>query len=138
MVGKNVITEHANGYWRSRNAVSVPILSEQFVYCSVDLGSEGNFRLLSNGEVIEVLPEDESNVRVAEIVRLATNKAITIVVTMSGGDRNTRSQYQWWQIPEYWIIDRHRSQITALRKSTILRLRGSMIAQKINPDYAAS
>lgn len=25
-----------------------------------------------------------------------------------------RAQYQWWQIPEYWILDRHRQQITVL------------------------
>jgi Uma2 family endonuclease len=22
-----------------------------------------------------------------------------------------RQQYEWWQIPEYWIIDRHRQQV---------------------------
>ena len=25
-----------------------------------------------------------------------------------------RQQYEWWQIPEYWIIDRHRQQVTVL------------------------
>ena len=25
-----------------------------------------------------------------------------------------RHQYEWWQIPEYWIIDRHRRQIAVL------------------------
>ncbi len=26
-----------------------------------------------------------------------------------------RQQYEWWGIPEYWIVDRHRAQITILR-----------------------
>ena len=34
-------------------------------YLESDLGSDGNFRLLSNGEVIELPPEDEDNIRVA-------------------------------------------------------------------------
>lgn len=25
-----------------------------------------------------------------------------------------REQYQWWEIPEYWIIDRHRDKVTVL------------------------
>ena len=25
-----------------------------------------------------------------------------------------REQYEWWQIPEYWIIDPHRAQVTVL------------------------
>ena len=25
-----------------------------------------------------------------------------------------RKQYEWWQIPEYWIIDPHRAQVTVL------------------------
>ena len=25
-----------------------------------------------------------------------------------------RQQYQWWQISEYWIIDRHRQQVVIL------------------------
>jgi Uma2 family endonuclease len=25
-----------------------------------------------------------------------------------------REQYQWWGIPEYWIIDRHRHKVTVL------------------------
>ena len=25
-----------------------------------------------------------------------------------------RQQYEWWQIPEYWIIDPHRAQLTVL------------------------
>lgn len=25
-----------------------------------------------------------------------------------------REQYQWWEIPEYWIIDRHRDSVTVL------------------------
>lgn len=25
-----------------------------------------------------------------------------------------RQQYEWWQIPEYWIVDRHRQKLTAL------------------------
>lgn len=25
-----------------------------------------------------------------------------------------RQQYEWWQIPEYWIIDPHRGQVSVL------------------------
>lgn len=149
-------------------------------YLAADLGSDGKFRLLSNGEVIELPPEDENNVRMAgelayllkqvvkprELVRssstelqvhpvgdgrvnrepdvlvlqsehielLANSKKSTILFEMpppafvaemvSPGGSSTdnyrrdyewkRQQYEWWQIPEFWIIDRHRQQIIAL------------------------
>ncbi|WP_071776926.1 Uma2 family endonuclease [Synechococcus sp. PCC 7335] len=25
-----------------------------------------------------------------------------------------RQQYEWWGIPEYWIVDRHRAKVTVL------------------------
>ena len=34
-------------------------------YLHSDLGSDGNFRLLSSGEVIELPPEDEENICIA-------------------------------------------------------------------------
>lgn len=49
--------------------------------------------------------------------------AFVAEVVSPGGDRSTnyrrdyewkRQQYEWWQIPEYWIIDRHKRQLTAL------------------------
>ena len=149
-------------------------------YLAADFGSDGKFRLLSNGEVVELPPEDESNVRMAgeleyllkqivtprELVRdsatelqvhpvgdgrvnrepdllvlqpahielMATIKKSAILIGMPppafvaemvspGGDRSDnyrrdyewkRQQYEWWQIPEYWIVDRHRDKITAL------------------------
>ena len=149
-------------------------------YLEADLGSDGNFRLLSNGEVIELPPEDENNIRIAseleyqlkyvvkprELVRysatelqvhpvgdgrvnrkpdvlvlrpehidlLATIKKSTILFDMPppafvaeivspGNERsdNYRRDYEWkrqqyerWQIPEYWIIDRHRQRLVAL------------------------
>ncbi len=149
-------------------------------YLAADSGSDGKFRLLSNGEVVELPPEDENNVRMAgeleyllkqfvtprELVRdsatelqvhpvgdgradrepnllvlqpahielMATLKKSAILIGMPspvfvaemvspGGDRSDnyrrdyewkRQQYEWWQIPEYWIVDRHRDKITAL------------------------
>ncbi len=149
-------------------------------YLSSDLGSEGNFRLLSNGEVIELPPEDEENICIAtellfvlgELVKprrlirtastelqvhpvgdgrvnrepdvlvlrpehvelmAATQKsailfgmpapAFVAEVVSPGGESSAnyrrdyewkRQQYQDWEIPEYWIIDRHRQRVTVL------------------------
>ena len=146
-------------------------------YLSSDLGPDGNFRLLSNGEVIELPPEDDENLFIADefaelIKRLAKNRRLVrtssteiqvhpvgdnrvnripdlIVfspehleiiakqkksailfgapppllvaeIISPGGERSEnyrrdyewkRQQYEWWQIPEYWIIDRHRNQV---------------------------
>ncbi|MGB3291702.1 MAG: Uma2 family endonuclease [Phormidesmis sp.] len=50
--------------------------------------------MLSNGEVIELPPEGRES---------------------SANYRRDyewkRQQYEWWQILEYWIIDRHRQQV---------------------------
>jgi Uma2 family endonuclease len=154
-------------------------------YLAADLGSDGKFRLLSDGEVVALPPEDENNVRMAgelafllkqvvrprELVRssstelqvqpvgdgrvnrepdvlvlrpehieLLANRNLSdrkksallfempppafVAEMVSGGGANTdnyrrdyewkRQQYEWWQIPEYWIVDRHRQQVTAL------------------------
>ncbi|MGD1896840.1 MAG: Uma2 family endonuclease [Phormidesmis sp.] len=149
-------------------------------YLYSDLGPDGDFRLLENGEVIALPPEDESNIRMAseleyllkqvvkprELVRyyttelqvhpvgdqrvnrkpnvvvlrpehielLASTKKSAILFEMpppafvaeivSAGAESSdnyrrdylwkRQQYAWWQIPEYWIIDRHRGKVTAL------------------------
>lgn len=142
-----------------------------------ELGPDGNFRLLSNGEVVKLPPEDEENTFVADefaefLRRLSTNRrlvkssSIEIQVHPVGDNRVNREpdlivlrpehltlmtelkkgailfgappplliaemvspggegsdkyrrdyewkreQYEWWQIPEYWIIDRHRAQV---------------------------
>lgn len=149
-------------------------------YLNSDLGSDGNFRLLSNGEVIELPPEDEENICIAgeltfalkqivvprRLVRsaateiqvqplgdgrinrkpdvvvlqpehielMAATKKSTILFGMpapafvaevvSPGSKSSdnyrrdyewkRQQYQDWEIPEYWIIDRHRQQVSVL------------------------
>lgn len=149
-------------------------------YLESDLGPDGNFRLLSNGEVIELPPEDEENVCIeSELVfmlkqvviprRLARSSSTEIQVqpvgdrrvnrrpdvivlqpehiklmatlkksavlfgmpapafvaeVVSPGNENSdnyrrdyewkRQQYQDWEIPEYWIIDRHRQKVTVL------------------------
>jgi Uma2 family endonuclease len=153
-------------------------------YLAADLGSDGNCRLLSNGEVIELPPEDERNTSIADelafmlkqiiasqglskrLVKVssvelqvhpvgdgrvnrkpdvlvlrpehielmaALNKGAVlfgmpapafVAEVVSPGSESSdnyrrdyewkRSQYQTWQIPEYWIIDRHRAQITVL------------------------
>lgn len=146
-------------------------------YLHADLGSDGNFRLLSNGEVIELPPEDEENTFIADefaellrrlsfsrrlvksssveiqvhpvgdnrvnrvpdlivlrpenLAQMAELKKATILfgsppplliaeMVSPGGKQSDnyrrdyewkRQQYQWWQIPEYWIIDRHRQQV---------------------------
>lgn len=149
-------------------------------YLDSDLGSEGNFRLMSNGEVIELPPEDEENSFVADelaevlkrllrnrrlvkssstelqvypvgdnrvnrkpdvivlrpehLEQMAAMKKNTILFTMAapmfvaeivspGHEKSDnyrrdyewkRQQYEWWQIPEYWMIDRHRQQVVVL------------------------
>ena len=149
-------------------------------YLDSDFNSEGKFRLLENGEVIELPPEDENNVRMGgelefqlkqivvprELVRGSAteiqvhpvgdsrmNRAPDVLVLqpehidlmantkksailfeisppsfvaeiVSSGNKQSnnyrqdydwkRQQYEWWQIPEYWIIDRHRQKMTAL------------------------
>ncbi|MEL7067072.1 MAG: Uma2 family endonuclease [Cyanobacteria bacterium J06581_3] len=146
-------------------------------YLASDLGPDGNFRLLSNGEVLELPPEDEENYFIADefaekLKRLIGNRRLVkssstelevhpvgdgcvnrvpdlIVlqpehlqlmaelkknvillgmppplfvaeIVSPGSARSTnrrcdyewkRQQYEWWQIPEYWIIDRHRKQV---------------------------
>ena len=145
-------------------------------YLSSDLGPDGNFRLLSSGEVIELLPEDKENDFIAtelteRLKRLLNNRRLVSTSTeiqvhpvgddrvnrrpdltvlrpehiplmnelkknavlfgmpapllvaelvSPGGNRTDnyrrdyewkRQQYEWWQISEYWIIDRHRNQV---------------------------
>ena len=149
-------------------------------YLCSDFGPDGNFRLFSNGEVIELPPEDEENICIAtellfvlgELVtprRLVRTAATEIQVHPVGDGRvnrepdiivlrpehielmaatkksailfgmpapafvaevvspgsessdNYRRDYEWkrqqyqdWGIPEYWIIDRHRQQVSVL------------------------
>jgi Uma2 family endonuclease len=145
-------------------------------YLESDLDPDGNFRLLSSGEVIELPPEDKENDFIANelielLKRLVKNRRLvsssteiqvdpvgddrvnrkpdlTVLhpehlelmselrknailfgmpaprlvaeVISVGSDRSAnyrrdyewkRQQYEWWQIPEYWIIDRHRQQV---------------------------
>lgn len=149
-------------------------------YLGSDLGSDGNFRLLSNGEVIALPPEDERNISIADelastLKQLVTSKRLVktsavelqvhpvgdgrvnrkpdvlmlrpehielmaslnkgavllgmpapvfVAEIVSPGSESSdnyrrdyewkRQQYEWWQISEYWIIDRHRQQVTVL------------------------
>lgn len=146
-------------------------------YLQADLGPDSKYRLLSNGEVIVLPPEDPENTFVADEFaellrrltknrRLVKSSSIEIQVHPVGDNRVNREpdlivlrpehltqmaaikkgailfgspppllvaelvspgsehsanyrrdyewkrqQYEWWQIPEYWIIDRHRRQI---------------------------
>ena len=146
-------------------------------YVYSNLIPEGNFRLLDNGEVIELPPEDEANAYIADefaelFRRLAGNRRLVKTSTteiqvhpvgdgrvnrkpdlivlrpehlqamaelkknvvlfgapppllvaeiVSPGSESTdnyrrdyewkREQYEWWKIPEYCVIDRHRQQI---------------------------
>ncbi len=152
-------------------------------YLEADLEADGRFRLLSNGEVVELPPEDESNTFIADELAYALKQVVTnrrLVKTYSteiqvhpigdqrlsrapdvmvlqphalelmaefkkgailfgmpapvfvaevvspGSERSDnyrrdyewkRQQYEWWQIPEYWIIDRHRQTVTVLMLS---------------------
>lgn len=146
-------------------------------YLYSDLDTDGNYRLLSNGEVIELPPEDDENYFIADefaeklkrllkqrkLVRTnatelqvhpvgddCVNRKPDLIVlrpehlelmaelqksvvlfdmppplfvaevVSAGTDRTAnyrrdyewkKAQYEWWQIPEYWIIDRHRQQV---------------------------
>jgi len=163
-------------------------------YLASDLGPDGKFCLLSNGEVLELPPEDEENIRVATellfvlgqfvtprtLVRTASTElqvnsigdgrvnrepdvvvlrpehialmaelkksavllgmpppAFVAEVVSPGGERSDnyrrdyewkRQQYQDLEIPEYWIIDRHRQQVT------VLILKDGMYAETIYRD----
>ncbi|MEL6352966.1 MAG: Uma2 family endonuclease [Cyanobacteria bacterium J06627_28] len=146
-------------------------------YLESDLGPDGNFRLLSNGEVIKLPPEDDENYFIAsefaeKLKRLLGNRRLVrsgstelqvrpvgdncvnrvpdlivlrpehlelianlkksvvlfdmpaplfVAEVVSPGSQSTanyrrdyewkKQQYEWWQIPEYWIIDRHKRQV---------------------------
>lgn len=141
---------------------------------------DGDYRLLSTGDVIQLAPESDKNIRFAFrlAVRLATLPGLMDLVRNSdtelevhpvgdqrasrkpdvmvlrpehvalidetnysairlgmpapvfvaemvstGGEDSKnykrdylwkREQYQWWGIPEYWIIDRHRQKVSVL------------------------
>ena len=149
-------------------------------YLHSNLSSEGNFRLLNNGEIVELPPEDEENICIATELLFVIGQFVkprTLVRTNSTeiqvrpvGDGRVnrepdlvvlrpehaelmadtrksavlldmpapafvaevvsprrpssdnyrrdyewkRQQYQELEIPEYWIIDRHRQQVTVL------------------------
>lgn len=149
-------------------------------YLDSDLGPDGNFRLLSNGEVIELPPEDEENICIASELVFALKQIVTprrlvrsdstelqvhpvgdervnrkpdvivlrpehielmatirkstilfgmpapafIAEVVSPGNEESanyrrdyiwkRQQYQALEVPEYWIVDRHRQQVTVL------------------------
>lgn len=149
-------------------------------YLNADLNPEGNFRLLSSGEIVELPPEDERNISIADelaftLKQLVSSKRLVKIsatelqvhpvgdtrvnrkpdivvlrpahielmgelnkstilfgmpapvfvaeVVSPGGptSENYRRDYDWkrvqyerWNIPEYWIIDRHRAQVTVL------------------------
>lgn len=142
------------------------------------LHPEGNYRLLSTGEVIEVSSEDDENLWLANLVIAAIQKAqgISFIKFIRNGNKELqvapvgdkwvnrkpdvlvlrlehlgevrqavkfgappplfvaeivspggessdnylrdyvwkRQQYQAWEIPEYWIVDPHRQQVTVL------------------------
>ncbi|MGB3296218.1 MAG: Uma2 family endonuclease [Phormidesmis sp.] len=165
------------------------------------LGPDGNYRLLSTGEVIEVSSEDDENLRLAirlmfsleqlprlknlvrnggkeiqvnpvgdqqvnrkpdvivmqpehlEIARQAIMFGMSapqfVAEIVSPGPESSenykrdylwkRLQYQEWCIPEYWIVDRHRQQVTVLSlrndtyQETIYRGK-KLIVSKAFPD----
>lgn len=144
-----------------------------------DLG-DGEYRLLSTGEVIQLPPEDDKNVRFAirlftrlvllpelmdlvrrndtelevkpvgdkrlsrkpdvmvlrpehiplmdaanySAIRIGMPPPVFVAEMVSAGSESSdnykrdyiwkRKQYQEWEIPEYWIIDRHRGKVTTL------------------------
>ena len=167
------------------------------------LGPDGNYRLLSTGEVIEVASEDDENLRLAirllltldqlpglrnlvrngnkeiqvnpvgdkqvnrkpdvmvmrpEHLKIA-RQAITlgmpapqfVAEVVSPGPESSenyqrdyvwkRSQYQQWRIPEYWIIDPHREQVTVLTlqddtyQETVYK-EGDVIVSEAFPELA--
>ena len=142
--------------------------------------SDGDYRLLETGEVIQLPPEDDDNIlwaselkfylcQIPQIRKLVRGNDTEIQVNPVGDGRLNRKpdvmvirpehrtrfqknkysaikfgmpaplfvaevvspgnessdnykrdyvwkreQYQWWQIPEYWIIDRHRDKVSVL------------------------
>ncbi|MEL6554304.1 MAG: Uma2 family endonuclease [Cyanobacteria bacterium J06621_11] len=141
---------------------------------------DGNYRLLSSGEVIQLPPEDDDNLLWAfelklllsqlpglrklvrgndteiqvhpvgdgrmnrkpdvmvlrpehrilfkksrySAIKLGMPAPIFVAELVSPGSESSdnykrdylwkREQYQWWGIPEYWIVDRHREKVTVL------------------------
>jgi len=142
--------------------------------------SDGDYRLLSTGEVIRLPPEDDDNIlcgtdlkyrlmslpglrklvrgndtelevhpvgdrwmnRKPDVMVLQPEHrelfkagkysavrfgmpapAFVAELVSPGGESSTnykrdyiwkRQQYEWWGVPEYWIVDRHRAQVTVL------------------------
>lgn len=142
--------------------------------------SDGDYRLLDTGEIIQLPPEDDDNIlwatelkfylcQIPEIRKLVRGNDTELQVNPVGDGRLNRKpdvmvlrsehralfkeskysaikfgmpgplfvaevvspgndssdnykrdyvwkrdQYQWWEIPEYWIIDRHRDTVTVL------------------------
>ncbi len=167
------------------------------------LSPDGNYRLLSTGELIEVASEDDENLQLAIALMVALlqlpgleklvrngNKELQVnpvgdqrvnrkpdVMVMQPDHRTTarqaitfgqlppqfvaevvspgaessdnykrdyvwkRSQYQQWRIPEYWIIDPHREQVTALTlqdnvyQETVYK-EGEVIVSQVFPDFS--
>ncbi|MEM6453208.1 MAG: Uma2 family endonuclease [Cyanobacteria bacterium P01_D01_bin.105] len=150
---------------------------DYLTYLHSDLDADGDYRLLSNGEVIELPPEDDENYFIADefaeklkrvlkqrklvrtnstelqvhpigddcvnrkpdlivlrpehldlmaelkksAVLLGMPPPLFVAEVVSQGSERTdnyrrdyewkKAQYEWWQIPEYWIVDRHRQQV---------------------------
>ncbi|MEM6453000.1 MAG: Uma2 family endonuclease [Cyanobacteria bacterium P01_D01_bin.105] len=94
-------------------------------YLESDLGPDGNFRLLSNGEVIELPPEDEENYFIADELaellkrllknrRLVKSNSTELQVHPVGDDRVNR-------VPDLIVLrPEHLKLILELKKNAVL------------------
>ena len=94
-------------------------------YLHSELSPDGNFRLLSNGEVIELPPEDEENICIATGLLLALSKVVKpqrLVRTAA-----TEIQVRPWgdgrvnRLPDVLVLrPAHIELIKTVQKSTVL------------------
>ena len=82
----------------------------------------GDRRANRKPDILMLHPEHLKVARQAVLLGMVPPLFVAEVVSPGGKDSANyqrdyvwkRQQYQWWQIPEYWIIDPHLEQITVL------------------------
>ncbi len=82
----------------------------------------GDQRVNRKPDVMVMRPEHRKDARQAIKLGMAAPEFVAEVVSPGGESSDNylrdyvwkRQQYQEWQIPEYWIVDPHRAQVTVL------------------------
>ena len=88
----------------------------------IQVRATGDQRVNRKPDLMVIRPEHLTVARQA--IKIGTPAPLFVAEVVSPGDESSdnylrdyvwkRQQYQEWQIPEYWIIDPHRAQVTVL------------------------